>query len=80
MTWLEIALIGAVLVGAAAGTALVVRAPTFWYDMLAAAVTAALPFIMKRMKPEDEAKMREDYRAGRGDSYFHDRSGGPPKG
>ena len=80
VSWIEIFLIGAVLVGAAAGTALVVRSPSFWYDMVAAAVVAALPYFTKRMKPDDEAAWREAEKAGRGDEWARKRRGAPPKG
>jgi hypothetical protein len=80
VNWLTIALIGAVLVGSAAGTALIVRNPTFWYDMAAAAVVAAMPFFMKRMKPDEEAAWREAQKQGRGDEWMRKRLGLPPKG
>lgn len=80
MPWLEIALIGAVLVGVAAGTALVVRNPVFWAGLGTAVLKAALPVILKRMKPEDEASWREAERAGRGDEWLRKRRGAPPKG
>ena len=80
MSWIEIALIGAVLVGAAAGTALVVRNPQFWWDIVAVAFTAALPFFAKRMTPQEEDEWRKAERAGRGDEWRRRRLGLPPKG
>ena len=80
MTWFEIALIGAVLVGAAAGTALVVRNPQFWWDIVAVAFAAALPFFTKRMTPQEEDEWRKAERAGRGDEWRRKRLGLPPKG
>lgn len=80
MSWIEIALIGAVLVGAAAGTALVVRNPQFWYDIVAVAFTAALPLVTKRMTPAEEEEWRKAELAGRGDEWRRKRLGLPPKG
>lgn len=81
MTWLEIALIGAVLVGATAGTVLIVRSPNFWFGLVAAAVKAALPFILTRMKPGQEAQWRDATRKGdAGDEFMRRKQGLPPKG
>jgi hypothetical protein len=41
---------------------------------------AALPFITKRMTPEEEAEWRKAERAGRGDEWRRKRLGLPPKG
>lgn len=57
--WLETGLAVAVLLGAAAGTALVVRSPSFWLGMGRAVLMAVLPVILKRMPPEQEAAWRE---------------------
>lgn len=63
MSWLEVALVIAVLVGAGCGAALVVRNPAFWMGLGKAAVTAALPEIIrvvtKRMSPEEERRYQE---------------------
>jgi hypothetical protein len=84
MTWLEVALVVGVLLGAGCGAALVVRSPTFWLDLGKAAVIAALPEIARvlttRMSPNEEREMREAYRAGRGDEWERKRRGAPPKG
>lgn len=80
MSWLDIALIGAVLVGVTAGTALVVRNPVFWAGLATAMLKAALPFITKRMTPKDEEEWRKAERAGRGDEWRRRRLGLPPKG
>lgn len=82
MSWLDIALIGAVLVGATAGTALIVRAlgPDLLVGLAGSMLKAALPFIMKRMTPEEEAEWRQAERAGRGDEWRRKRLGLPPKG
>lgn len=80
MTWLEIALIGAVLVGATAGTALIVRSPDFWGGLVGALVKAVIPIILKRMTPEEEAEWRKAERQGRGDEWLRKRRGAPPKG
>jgi hypothetical protein len=80
MTWLEVALVVGVLLGAGCGTALVVRSPTFWLDLGKAAVIAVLPVIARRMSPEEEREMRQAYLAGRGDEWERKRRGAPPKG
>jgi hypothetical protein len=84
MTWLEVALVVGVLLGAGCGAALVVRNPTFWLDLGKAAVIAALPAVISvlkhRMSPNEEREMREAYRAGRGDEWERKRRGAPPKG
>lgn len=82
MSWLEIALIGAVLVGATAGTALIVRAmgPDLLVGLAGSMLKAALPFITKRMTPEDEEEWRKAERAGRGEEWLRKRRGAPPKG
>ena len=80
MPWIEIALIGAVLVGVTAGTVLVVRNPTFWGGLIVGIVNAVMPYIAKRMTPEEEAEWRQAERAGRGDEWRRKRLGLPPKG
>lgn len=68
MSWLEVALVIAVLVGAGCGAALVVRNPSFWMGLGKAAVTAALPEIIrvvtKRMSPEEERRFQQCVRMG----------------
>ena len=59
MSWLEVALVLAVLVGAGAGTALVVRNPAFWMGLGSAVVQALLPVLTKRMDPATEQRWRE---------------------
>lgn len=59
MSVLDIALVLAVLVGAGAGTALVVRNPAFWMGLGSAVVSALLPVLLKRMDPETERRWRE---------------------
>ena len=63
MSWIEIALVIAVLVGAASGTALVVRSPAFWAEIGAAALKASFPaiqaYMTKRMTPELEKAWRD---------------------
>lgn len=80
MSWLQIALIVAVIGGATLGTAMIVRSPNFWFGLIAAGVKAALPFVMKQMSPEEQASWREAERAGRGDEWLRKRRGAPPKG
>ena len=80
MPWIEIALIGAVLVGVTAGTVLVVRNPTFWGGLIVGIAKAVMPYLAKRLPPEEEAEWRAAERAGRGDEWLRKRRGGPPKG
>ena len=81
MPWIEIALIGAVLVGVTAGTVLVVRNPTFWGGLIVGIVQAAMPYITKRMTPEEEAEWRKSQRLPDGDKdWRRKRLGLPPKG
>lgn len=77
MNWVYYALIGAVLVGVSAGTVLVVRngLPYLLIGLGTAMAKAALPFILKRMAPEEEAQWREAERAGRGDEWLRKRLG-----
>ena len=73
MAWVEIALIGAVLVGIAAGTALVVRSPAFWTGMGVAVFKALLPKLselFRRMPEKEEEEMRREFRAGRGGEWL----------
>ena len=84
MSWLDIALIGAVVIGAACGTALVVRRPQFWAGIAVEVWRAAAPEFMKivtkRMTPEEEEAYLREYRAGRGEEWLRKRRGAPPKG
>ena len=80
MPWIEIALIGAVLVGVTAGTVLVVRNPNFWGGLIVGIVNAVMPYMAKRMTPEEEAEWRKAERAGRGEEWRRRRLGLPPKG
>ena len=80
MPWLEIALIGAVLVGVTAGTVLVVRNPVFWGEFVVGIVQAMMPYITKPMTPAEESEWRKAERAGRGEEWRRKRLGLPPKG
>lgn len=80
MSWIDLALILAVLVGVTAGTALLFRDPNFWVGFLLAGFKVILPAIEKRMPPEEEAEWREAEKAGRGDEWRRHRNKFPPKG
>ena len=81
MNWFEIALVGAVLVGATAGTVLVVRQPVFWSGLIIAMLKAALPLVTKRLPADKEAEWRASTRGADGDAEWQrKRRGGPPKG
>lgn len=80
MSWFNILLIVAVLAGVTAGTVLVVRSPNFWGGLIVGIVEAIMPYITRRMTPEEEAQFREAERAGRGEEWLRKRRGGPQKG
>lgn len=68
MNWLEIAAIGAVLIGVGAAGFLVAQRPSFWYGLAIHAAKDLKPiilgYILKRNPPEIEAKMRDCIRRG----------------
>lgn len=64
MNWLEIAAIGAVLIGVGAAGFLVAQRPSFWWGLGVVAFKAALPYLLKRMPPEKEREMQECLRRG----------------
>lgn len=80
MNWFDIVLIGAVLVGATAGTVLVVQQPVFWSGLVTAMLRAALPYVVKRLPADKEEEWRKAERAGRGDEWLRRHRGAPPKG
>lgn len=59
MNWIEILLILGVFLGITAGGFLVARSPTFWVGLVTVMFKAALPFILKRMPPEEEEAWRK---------------------
>lgn len=67
MTWLEIALIiavlAAVLIGLGAGAVLVAKRPSFWFGLGTVMFKAGMPhlvkYITKRMPPEEEEAWRK---------------------
>ena len=71
------ALVAAVLIGVGAAAFLVMRSPAFWGDVATELATKAWPQLLrlltKRMPPEEEAEMRREYRAGRGDEWLRNR-------
>ena len=64
MTWLEIVAIAVLLLGVGAGGYLVAQRPTFWAGLVVAIVKAALPYLAKRMTPEQERAYRDCVRRG----------------
>ena len=64
MTWLEIAALVMLLIGIGAGGYLVAQRPTFWVGLIAAMLKAALPFLSKRMTPEQEKAFQDCVRRG----------------
>ena len=66
--WITILLVAAVLIGAGAGTALVVRQPGFWIDLGGEVVNRAWPEITRwmfgRMTPEQEKALQRCVRRG----------------
>lgn len=65
---LDAALFVAALIGLAAGGFLVARSPAFWLGMFLLIWSRVSPFLLKRLPPEDEAKIQEAYRRGE-DTY-----------
>lgn len=73
MTWLEIAALCVLFLGIGAGGFLVARRPQFWVGLAIVAFKAALPFLARRMPPEQEAEWRAAELAGRGDEWLRNR-------
>ena len=59
MNWIEPVLILAVILGLFSGAVLVARRPEFWVGLGAVIFKALLPFILKRMPPEEEEAWRK---------------------
>lgn len=68
MTWLEALAIVVLLLGLGGGAFLVAQRPSFWVGLGKAAITAALPAIIKavsqRMTPEEEAAFQKCLKRG----------------
>ena len=64
VNWIEVALIAAVLTGLVAGGVLAAQRPSFWFGLGAVMLRAALPFLLKRMPPEEEQEWRDCIRRG----------------
>lgn len=59
MNWIEPVLILSVILGLFAGGVLVARSPAFWVGLGSVLIQAALPYILKRMPPEEEEAWRK---------------------
>jgi hypothetical protein len=55
---LESILILALILGLFAGGVLIARSPSFWFGLGAVMFRAALPYLLKRMPPEEEEAWR----------------------
>ena len=64
MTWLEIAALVMLLIGIGAGGYLVAQRPTFWAGLVVVVFKSALPFLAKRMTPEQEKAFQDCVRRG----------------
>lgn len=64
MSWLEIAAIVVFLLGIGAGGFLIAQRPAFWWGLGAEAVKAVLPFLLRRMTPEQEKAFQDCVRRG----------------
>jgi hypothetical protein len=64
MTWLEIAAIAVLLIGIGAGGYLVAQRPSFWAGLVAVVFKATLPYLAKRMTPEQEKAFQDCVRRG----------------
>ena len=78
MDWLSIAIIAAILIGLGAGLFFAARSPSFVAGLIAVAVKMALPVILKRKSPEEEAKDHD--RLARGKSIGNEKPWGHEKG
>ena len=64
MTWLEIAAIAVLLIGIGAGGYLVAQRPSFWAGLVVVVFKATLPYLAKRMTPEQERAFLDCVRRG----------------
>jgi hypothetical protein len=64
MTWLEITAVVVLLLGVGAGGYLVAQRPAFWAGLVAVIFRAALPYLAKRMTPEQEKAYQACVRRG----------------
>lgn len=80
MNWIEVIAFVFVSLGLVAGAFLVAQRPAFWIEFGARIIAVLMPFILKRMTPEEEAEWRAAERAGRGEEWLRKRRGAPPKG
>jgi len=59
MNWLEIAAIAVLFLGIGAGGFLVSQRPSFWFGLGVVAFKAALPFLSRRMTPQQEKAFQD---------------------
>lgn len=59
MNWVELLLILGIFIGITAAAFMVARSPTFWVGLVSVMIKAAMPFILKRMPPEEENAWRK---------------------
>ena len=71
-------LVTAILLGVGAAAFVVARSPSFWIQLFYVGFTAALPFILKRKSPEEEAKDHE--KLARGQQVGNEKPWGHQKG
>ena len=71
MTWLEITAVVVLFIGIGAGGYLVAQRPTFWWGLGVVVFKAALPYLAKRMTPEQEKAFQDCVR--RGGEWDHSR-------
>jgi len=64
VNWLEIAAIVVLLLGIGAGGFLVAQRPSFWFGLGLVVFKSALPYLSKRMSPEQEKAFRDCARRG----------------
>ena len=74
MNWLEIIAIGMVLLGVGAAGFLVAQRPSFWFGLgtvaVKAGIKAVLPYLVRRMTPEQESAFHDCVRRG-GEWDYH---------
>ncbi len=64
MTWQEGVAVLVIVAGLGAGAFLVAQRPSFWIEFGARLIKAALPFLLKRMTPEQERAFQNCVRRG----------------
>lgn len=73
MDWMGVFAVTILLVGIGAGGYLAARSPSFWIGVVTELGKKALPFILKRMTPEEEKEWHDALNRGKGDEWLKER-------